>query len=131
MISRPLAARSALALPGNSNCVQQCALRFAGQFFVPTSETSTKVIKSVNSNIFNNNSKKHNIHHSDLLNLEEYGKKYLLSFEQYADKHKNLLKTNERGSAADKLQKAYELYTKMSYRSYRESFFPPPNPLIF
>ena len=66
-----------------------------------------------------------------LMGFEEYKHKYLPTFDQYKDKHIKFMKSDEKGSALSKLEEAHRCYTKMSYQSYRERFFPPPNSLIF
>lgn len=63
-----------------------------------------------------------------MLSFEEYTKK-LPSLVEYMADNKEMVSSDERGSAEEKLKKGYECYTKMAYETYKSKFFPYPNAL--
>ena len=67
----------------------------------------------------------------NIMSFDKYKENNLMSFEQYKEEYMIFVKTDAKGSALAKIQKAYNDYEIISYRTYIEKFFPPPNPLIF
>lgn len=67
----------------------------------------------------------------NMLSFDEFKKQYqLVSFEQYRDKCKFLVKDDEKESAEAALRNGYDIYLGMCYGEYKQQFFPPCNPLI-
>lgn len=153
MITRLFPMSSSVALSGVLTCSKQGALRSSGKLFVlnPISQifrrtlpqrycllstARVRVTKSTNTHVDKVEMKKPNvtrvvISNNEIMSFDEYKKNHLMSFEHYTNKYKRFLGTTENDSNLLKLQKeAYDCYVIMSYKTYKEGFFPRPNRFI-